>query len=264
MSYLQAVVLGIIQGLTEFLPISSSAHLRFISSICGWSDPGAAFSAITQIGTETAVLIFFRKDILALVNGFLRKPKSKERKLATHIIIGSIPIVIFGFLLKDVIESNFRSGILISSSMLVFSFVFAYADKKSQGNRSIESLTHREALVFGFAQSAAIIPGVSRSGGTISAGLLLGFTRVQSARFSFLLAIPAVLGSGLFELRKLNTESTAWPQTVAATFIAFFVGYAVIRWFLNFISTNSFMVFVKYRIVISSIFLILFLCGIIK
>ena len=264
MSYFQAVILGIVQGLTEFLPISSSAHLRFVSSIFGWSDPGAAFSAITQIGTETAVLIFFRKDILALVNGFLRMPNSKERKLATQIIIGSVPIVIFGFLLKDVIESNFRSGILIASSMLLFSFVLAYADKKSQGDRSIDSMKSREAFVFGLAQSAAIIPGVSRSGGTISAGLLLGFTRVQSARFSFLLAIPAVLGSGLFELRKLNSESTAWPQTLVATLIAFIIGYAVIKWFLNFISTNSFMVFVKYRIVISSILLILFLFGIIK
>jgi len=178
--------------------------------------------------------------------------------------LAQFPIVVFGLLLKDAIESNFRSGILISSSMLLFSFVFAYADKKSRGNRSIDSLTHQEAVVFGIAQSAAIIPGVSRSGGTISAGLLLGFTRVQSARFSFLLAIPAVLGSGLFELRKLNPESTVWPQTVVATLIAFFVGYAVIRWFLNFISTNSFMVFIKYRIVISSIFLILFLFGIIK
>ena len=255
---LEAIFLGVLQGLTEFLPISSSAHIRIAGALFGTAeDPGATFTAITQIGTELAVLIFFRREIFAIIKALFQSIRTRrldsQARLGRAVIIGSVPIVIIGFLLQDTIRTTFRSLWLISIVLILFAVILGVADRYGRSSKSLDSLTMRDALAFGLAQSLALIPGVSRSGATIAFGRARGYDRVSALRFSFFLALPAVFGSGFFELYKsLSDPSTptifTLPQTFVATAIAFVVGYAVIRWLMRFVSTKSFAPFVIYRI----------------
>ncbi|TPX03448.1 undecaprenyl-diphosphatase UppP, partial [Schumannella luteola] len=212
MDFLQAIILGILQGLTEFLPISSSAHLRIFGDVAGWGDPGATFTAITQLGTETAVLIYFWKDITRIIGKWFRsfgggggkrstgvQKGDPDVRLGWLIIIGTIPIVIVGFLLQDSIRTAFRSLWIVAIVLIVFGLLLGLADRLGRRTKPIESLGYRDGILIGFAQMLALIPGVSRSGASTSAGLALGYTRPAAARFSFLLAVPAVFGSGLYE-----------------------------------------------------------------
>jgi undecaprenyl-diphosphatase len=255
--WLEAIVLGVVQGLTEFLPISSNAHLRIVSALFGWKDPGAAFTAVTQLGTEAAVICYFARDIWAILRTWalsLVRPELRgeaDARMGWYVIVGTIPIGVLGLALQHPIEHAFRDLRLIGAMMVLFAVVIGYADATARTTKDLERLTLRDSVIYGFAQALALIPGVSRSGGTISAGLLMGYTRPAAARYSFLLAIPAVLTSGLFELRKIGGDSrVAWGPTLLATVIAFVVGFAVIVYFLRYISTHTFRPFVWYRIVV--------------
>lgn len=255
MSWLQAVVLGLIQGLTEFLPISSTAHLRIAAELLGWDDPGAAFTAVTQIGTETAVLIYFRKDLVRIVSTWARslvRPQLRgdiDARTGWYVIIGTLPIAVLGFVFRDQIETVARDLRLIATMMIVVGVVLLVADRMGRRAKTLHDLGARDGVVYGLAQACALIPGVSRSGGTISAGLFLGYTRETATRYAFLLAVPAVLASGFFEALKIGGASgTAWGPTLLATAIAFTVGYAVIAWLIRYVATNSFLPFVVYRI----------------
>ena len=273
---LEALILGIVQGLTEFLPISSSAHIRIVGEFLdGAKDPGARFTAITQIGTELAVLIFFRKDIAAIIGAWfqqaiMRKEISAEDKprarMGWLIIFGTIPIVILGYFGSDVIENDLRSLWLIASVMIIFGVILGFADKYGKSERSLEQLNTKHGLLYGAAQALALVPGVSRSGATIAMGRFLGYSREAALRYSFLLALPAVFGSGFYQL-KSAFSSDALPnvfsisETFVATAMAFGVGYLVIAWLLKFVSTKSFMPFIIYRVVLGSVLLVLLATG---
>jgi len=268
MSTLEAIVLGFVQGLTEFLPISSSGHLRIVPALLGWSDPGAGFTAVIQLGTMAAVLIYFRADLLQIARAWgqeLRIPmgrRSHEAKLGWYIVLGTIPIAIFGFIFRDQIESGARSLYLIGSALILFSFVMIAADRIGTRKRNLAELNGRDGWLIGLAQSLALIPGVSRSGATISAGLFRGFDRVAAARYSFLLSVPAVVLSGLFELRKIGEEGNApVGATIVATIVAFLVGYASIAWLMRYLGTHSLRIFVVYRIALGALVLALTASG---
>jgi undecaprenyl-diphosphatase len=273
---LYAVILGIVQGLTEFLPISSSAHLRIIGELLGieGGDPGAAFTAIIQLGTEAAVVLYFAKDLGRIISRWFRSlfgrvPRSDpDAKMGWYIIFGSIPIVVFGVLFQKTIETTFRSLWIIAFTLIVFGILLGVADVIGAKRRAITDLTVPHATIFGLAQSLALIPGVSRSGGTITAGLLMGYSRAAAARYSFLLAIPAVIGSGFFELYKTikdpGPEVFGPAETVVATGMAFVVGLVVIVFFMNYISKRSFLPFVIYRIVIGVVLILLLATGILS
>ncbi|MEV0778625.1 undecaprenyl-diphosphate phosphatase [Streptomyces sp. NPDC050433] len=268
MSWFESLILGLVQGLTEFLPISSSAHLRLTAAFAGWHDPGAAFTAITQIGTEAAVLIYFRKDIARIVSAWFRSLTNKamrsdhDAQMGWLVIVGSLPIGVLGLVFKDQIEGPFRDLRLIATTLIVMGIILGIADRLAardetggkhravKERKSLQDLGVRDGLIFGFCQALALVPGVSRSGATISGGLLMGYTREAAARYSFLLAVPAVLASGVFELKDAGQGHVSWGPTVFATVIAFVVGYAVIAWFMKFITTKSFMPFVIYRILL--------------
>jgi undecaprenyl-diphosphatase len=267
---LQAVVLGTIQGLTEFLPISSSAHLRIFPEMFGWGDPGAAFTAVIQIGTELAVLIYFRKDIWRIGSAWLRslaKPEYRghlDARMGWFIIIGSLPIVILGVLLKDIIEEDFRSLWIIGTTLIVMGIVLGIADRVGSTRKQIKQITLRDAVLMGLAQAMALVPGVSRSGATLSMGRFLGYDREAATRYAFLLAIPAVVGAGLFELKEIphGDNLYGWGPTIVATVVSFVVGYAAIAWLLRYVSTRSYTPFVLYRIALGSLTLILVATGV--
>ncbi|MER6943693.1 undecaprenyl-diphosphate phosphatase [Nonomuraea sp. NPDC000554] len=256
--WLEAVVLGLIQGLTEFLPISSSAHIRVVSAFLHWPDPGAAFTAVIQLGTEAAVLIYFRKEIWEIISTWTRSlwtPSLRGHwaaRMGWYVIIGTLPIGVLGLLLKDQIETVFRDLRLVGTTLVVFAIILWWADRTARNKLTLEKhLSATHAIVYGFAESLALIPGVSRSGGTITAGLLLDYRREDAAKYSFLLAIPAVLASGLLEVAKIGEgQSPAWGPTIVATVISFVVGYAAVAWFLKYISHHRFTWFVVYRIVL--------------
>ncbi len=269
--WLEAIILGIVQGLTEFLPISSSAHLRLVGEFLpSGTDPGAAFTAITQIGTEAAVLLYFRKDILRIALAWLRSPvgaraeEAADVRLGWLVLIGTLPIAILGLVFKDTIEGSLRNLYITAAMLIGFGVVLGLADRFGSRIRTLEQLSWRDGILLGFAQAMALIPGVSRSGGTISAGLLLGYTREAAARYSFLLAIPAVLASGFYQLARRWGEfgPFGFGQTALATIISFIVGYGVIVVFLKIISTRSFMPFVWYRVALGSAMLGLLTLGI--
>jgi undecaprenyl-diphosphatase len=262
--WLEAAVLGLVQGLTEFLPISSSAHLRIIGPFLpSGVDPGAAFTAITQIGTELAVLIYFRKDIARIIGawfGGLANPAKRhdpDVRLGWLIIVGSIPIGVLGLLLQHAIETHLRNLYLTATMLIVFGLLLGFADRFAKQQMTLGQMSWRDGILFGFAQAMALIPGVSRSGGTITMGLLLGYTREAAARYSFLLAIPAVMASGGYQLYKSwGVAGPAGPgATALATVVAFFVGYAVIVGFLKIVSSRGFWPFVVYRIVLGVVLL---------
>jgi undecaprenyl-diphosphatase len=258
---LQALVLGLVQGLTEFLPISSSAHLRIVSQLFFGDDAGASFTAVTQLGTELAVLIFFAKDIGRLVGVWFRglfnseTRETHDYKLAWAVIVGSIPIGLLGLLLKDFVKTSARNLWITATVLIVFALVLGLADQMAKHRREVEQLTMRDGILMGLAQCLALIPGVSRSGGTISAGLFLGLTREAAARFSFLLAIPAVFASGIFSLGDVFSPAEGGPQPsvaqmIVATVLAFAVGYATIAWLLRYVSKHSYSIFIWYRILL--------------
>ena len=268
MNLLQSIVLGIVQGLTEFLPISSSAHLRIVPAMLGWEDPGAAFTAVCQLGTEAAVLIYFRHELWAIATHWLRHPRRYEDpnvRLGWFLIVATIPIGIFGFLLRDQIETGARNLWLIGTVLIVFALVLGYADRHGRHAREIDQLSARDGVLIGLAQSLSLIPGVSRSGATMSAGLLLGLNRPAAARFAFLLAVPAVVASGLFELKDViagdEHSTTPLGYVLVATAVAFVVGYAAIAWLLRYLAHHSVNIFVVYRVLLGSTVLILVATG---
>lgn len=268
---LKAVFLGTLQGLTEFLPISSSAHLRIFPELFGWSDPGAAFTAVVQIGTELAVLLYFRKDIWRIASAWilsLFRPEFRgqvDARMGWYIIIGSLPIVILGVALKDIIERDFRNLWVIGTTLIVLGVILGVADRFSSNDRTLREIGLRQAVLMGLAQALALIPGVSRSGATISMGRFLGFEREAATRFAFLLAIPAVVGAGLFELREIphGDNAYSWGPTIVATVVAFVVGYASIAWLLRYVSTKSYLPFVLYRVGLGGLVLSLLAAGVI-
>ena len=272
MHLIEAIILGLVQGLTEFLPVSSSAHLRILGEFLpGAQDPGAAFTAITQLGTETAVVVFFWRDIVRIVSHwfgslFGRVPRhDPDARMGWLIIIGSIPIVVLGILFQDQIETVFRSLWIVATMLVVFGIILGLADWAGAKNRTLDHLTIPHGIAFGFAQALALIPGVSRSGGTISAGLFLGYERAAAARYAFLLAIPAVFGSGFFQLVKSLGEPAVYGpiETAAATLVAFVVAILVIAFFMNYISRHSFLPFVIYRILLGGTIFALLATGVI-
>ena len=269
MTWFEAIVLGVVQGITEFLPISSSAHILIISQLLGWQDPGAAFTAVTQIGTECAVIVFFWRDIVRIVGAWFASLRDRSRRsdpdarLGWYIIIGTIPIVVLGLLFADQIETAARNLWLVASTLIVFGIVLGIADALGSHRRSLASLTARDGVILGFGQALALIPGVSRSGATISTGLALGYTREAAARYAFLLAVPAVLGSGLYEATRIGDDpNAAWGPTILATIIAFGVGIAVIAWLLRWVTTRSYLPFVVYRIAVGLLVMVLLATGV--
>ncbi|HRY08365.1 MAG TPA: undecaprenyl-diphosphate phosphatase [Candidatus Nanopelagicales bacterium] len=269
-SYLEALILGIIQGLTEFLPISSSAHLLIVSTLAGWGDPGAAFTAVTQLGTETAVLVYFRKDIWRIITTWTRSlytpelRSSIDARMGWYVIVGTIPIGFFGYTFSDQIETAARNLYLVATVLIVFGLVLGAADRWGKQEKTLDDLTIKTGLIYGFGQALALIPGVSRSGATISTGRILGFDRPSATRYAFLLAIPAVVISGLYEALKIGDDkNVSWGPTILATVVAFFVGYSVIAWLIRYVSHGSFMPFVIYRIALGTVVLVLLGTGVI-
>ncbi|GHG40343.1 undecaprenyl-diphosphatase 2 [Sinomonas cellulolyticus] len=273
---LEAAFLGLIQGLTEFLPVSSSAHLRIVGEFLpNAQDPGAAFTAITQLGTETAVIIYFRRDIVRIVGAWFGslvgrvQRNDPDARMGWLVIIGSIPIVVLGLLFQDQIETVLRSLWITATTLIVFGLILAVADAVGRHARTLDHLGTRHGIIYGFAQALALIPGVSRSGGTITAGLFMGYTREAAARYSFLLAIPAVFGSGLYQLYKslkdgFGTGPYGPVDTALATIVAFVVGYIIIGWFLKYVSHNSYRLFVWYRIALGAFLYVLLGFGVIS
>ena len=267
MSLLEAIVLGIVQGLTEFLPISSTAHLRIVPAFAGWEDPGAAFTAVTQLGTMTAVLLYFREDLIRIARAWLAsvrdRPKRREldARIGWYIVLGTIPIGVFGVLFKDQIESGARDLYVIGIALIVLALVLAAAEVVSTRERDIDQIETRDGFWVGMAQALALVPGVSRSGATITAGLFLGLKRTAAARFSFLLSVPAVVLSGLFELSSIiegeEGEHVGAGSLVIATVLAFVVGYASIAFLLRFLTNHTTFVFVAYRVVLGVVVLAL-------
>jgi undecaprenyl-diphosphatase len=270
MEWLEAAFLGFLQGLTEFLPISSSAHLRIIGPLLpSGTDPGAAFTAITQIGTELAVLIYFRSDIARIALAWLQSisnrhaPANADAKLGWLVIVGSMPIAVLGLLFQDAIETSLRNLYITAFMLIVFGLILRAADRWGSQKKALAQMTWRDGIVFGFAQAMALIPGVSRSGGTITAGLIMGYSRQEAARYSFLLAIPAVFASGFYQLYK--SWGVAGPvaagPTALATLVAFVVGYGVIVVFLRIVSSRGYWPFVWYRVALGFLILALLVSG---
>ncbi len=267
-SWLQALVLGLVQGLTEFLPISSSGHLRIVSEVFFGDDAGAAFTAVTQLGTEAAVVLYFARDIGHLVLTWLRGLRSatvratQDYRIAWLVIIGTIPIGVLGYLFEDAIQTSGRNLWLIATTLIVFGLALGAAERYGRQHRPLEQLRVRDGVTMGFAQATALVPGVSRSGGTITAGLFLGLTRPAAVRYSFLLAIPAVIGAGIFQVPDVFATGgpglqPSVPQMVVATLVAFAVGYAAIAWLLRYVERHSVYLFVWYRIALGLVVLIL-------
>jgi undecaprenyl-diphosphatase len=270
-SLLEAIVLGVVQGLTEFLPISSTAHLRIVPAFAGWPDPGAAFTAVTQLGTMTAVLLYFRADLIRITRAWLRSLRDPavrrelDARIGWYIVLGTVPIGIFGVLFKDQIETGARDLYLIGVALIVLGLVLLVAEKVGKRNRSIEQIRTKDGFAIGMAQALALIPGVSRSGATITAGLFMGLDRTAAARFSFLLSIPAVVLSGLLELGSILSgeegETTSAFGLVVATLLAFVTGYASIAFLLRYLVNHSTGIFVAYRVVLGTVVLALASAG---
>lgn len=265
MSLLEAIVLGIVQGLTEFLPISSTAHLKIVPKLLGWDDPGASFSAVIQLGTVAAVLGFFRRDLWAIATGLLRGLRSgrpledRDARMGLYIVAASVPIVFFGLLFQDLIRSQLRSLYVISASLILVGLAMAWADRR-QGLRALEKgeVGFGDAMFVGFAQALALVPGVSRSGSTIAAGLFRGLDRAEAARFSFLLSVPAVSGAGLkegYELAQAGFGGVGLLPLFVGTLASFVVGYAAIAGLIAFLKKRSVMVFVGYRMALGVLLL---------
>lgn len=284
LTWFQAVVLGAVQGLTEFLPISSTGHLRVVPALADWQDPGAAVSAVIQLGTMAAVVLFFRADLLRITRAWFRSvtprgalmatppaaaasdamaaQSASDAKLGWFIIVGTIPISVTGLAFKDSIETSARDLRLIATTLIVLGIVMWIADRIGAQRNTMKDLRLSSALAFGFAQALALIPGVSRSGATMTAGRFLGFSREAAARYSFLLSIPAVVLSGLLEAFSSGEAGPIpWAQTLVATAVAFVVGYAAIAWLLKWLATHSTALFAGYRIALGLVIWLLLANG---
>jgi undecaprenyl-diphosphatase len=268
-SWVEALLLGLLQGVTEFLPISSSAHLAIYPQLFGRPDPGASFTAVTQIGTELAVIWYFRNDIWRIAWTWaqsLWNPLMRGRfdaRMGWYIIVGTVPIAILGVLLEDTIQTSFRNLWVIATTMVVFGLILGVVDRLAANQRPVEALNLRHALWYGAAQTLALVPGVSRSGATITMGRALTYTREAATRYAFLLAIPAVVASAIFQLPDVSASAEpGLPKTVAATAVAFVVGYAVIAWLLRYLRTHSYLPFVIYRVALGVLVLALLWGGV--
>lgn len=285
MSILDAIILGLVQGLTEFIPISSSAHIRVIGEFLNpGQEPGAAFTAIIQLGTEAAVLIYFFKDIMRIIASWFKALLGKiphsdpDAKMGWLIIVGSLPIGLLGLMLEEQIDSTFRNLYVTAAMLIIFAILLAFADARGARNKELHKLTIKDGILYGLAQALALIPGVSRSGGTITMGLLLGYTREAAARYAFLLAVPAVFASGLYKAFKevpalltpagqAAAQAASQPSLMAiavATLVSFGVGYIIIAWFMRLISKHSYSIFVWYRLIAGTLLLLLLLFGVIN
>lgn len=260
--WFQALVLGIVQGLTEFLPISSTAHVLIVSRLFGWSDPGAAFTAVMQIGTETAVLVYFRQEIWHIIRCLFNWFRSshyrgtEDAQLAWAVVWGSLPIGVFGFAFRDFIEGDIRNLYVIATALIVFGLILILVERVELSVRRSSKLTMRTGLVMGFAQALALIPGVSRSGATISAGLFAGLERRAATRYAFLLAVPAVMGSGAYEALKIGSGPVAWGPTIFGTITAAVIGFFVIGGLLQFLNRHTFVSFGIYRVMLGAVLLV--------
>lgn len=269
MEILKAVVLGIIQGLTEFIPVSSSAHLRIIPALLGWQDMGAAFTAVIQLGTLIATFIYFRKDIKQLIGGFILAMKNKDffvnpdSRIFILLILGTIPISVFGLIFKKFIVGPARGLYVISAMMILLAIVLYIAEKVSTKKKAMKDMTIGDGMAIGFAQVLALIPGVSRSGSTITAGLFRGLRRDVAARYSFLLSIPAITLSGLYELYSDRAEllHSNMVSLVIATVVSGIVGYLSIAFLIKYLKEHTNMIFIVYRILFGILILILVLSG---
>lgn len=272
MGWLQVLVLSVVQGLTEFLPVSSSGHLRIVSQLFWNEDAGASFTAVVQLGTELAVLVFFAKDIWLILTAWFAGLADRSRRdnlnyrMGWMVIAGTVPVGVIGYLAQDYIRDTLRNLWITTTVLILFSFVFIWAEKVGTKRRGFDDLTMKDALVMGFAQCLSLIPGVSRSGGTVSAGLFLNLDREVATRFSFLLAIPAVLASGLFSLPDAFAPSSGQAasglQLLVGTAVAFVIGYATIAWLLKFVGGHSFAWFAAWRIPVGLLVLVLLGTGV--
>jgi len=270
---LEAIVLGLVQGLTEFIPISSTAHLRIVPALLGWEDPGAAASAVIQIGTLLAVLIYFRGDIVRMTAAFFRGLVHRtpfadpDARLAWNIIAGSVPIVVLGLAFQDFIETGARSLWLISGSLIVLALLLGAAEvvaARKERLRGEDEITFADAMAIGLGQSLALVPGVSRSGSTIMTGLFRGLSHAAAARFSFLLSIPAIFGSGMYELvaERDHLAGLGWGPILMAILVAFISGWASIWFLIRYLRTHTTGVFIWYRIALGIAMLVLLSRGI--
>jgi len=255
MSAFEAIILGIVQGLTEFLPISSSAHLRIVPALVGWSDPGAGFTAIIQLGTMAAVVLYFWSDLWRIAVAWLSSLRDKDKRqdpdarMGWYLIIATIPISILGLAFSHSIETGARNLWLIATTLVVGGLILFVADRLDNARKTLADLDAKDGVLIGLAQSLALIPGMSRSGSTISAGLFLGYNRKDAARFSFLLSVPAVVLSGVFSLKDVGTGShPGVVPTIIATVVSFVIGYAAIAWLLRYLTDHSTLIFVIYRV----------------
>ncbi len=270
---LKAILLGVVQGLTEFLPVSSTAHLRIIPSFFGWGDIGASYTAVIQVGTMIAIILYFRNDLMNMAKAMMlslktKDFKSKDTRLLIMIIIGTIPIVIAGFLLKDLIRHQFRNMYIVAASLIFFSVILMIADRFTKKKVDLNSITYKDGIIVGIFQAMALIPGASRSGSTISGAFFRNMTREDAARFSFLLSIPAVLLSGVYELfsqrETLLSGDSAVLSLIIATVVSGVVGYWSIWFLLSFIKKHSMMLFVVYRVIFGILIILLLSMGVIQ
>lgn len=286
MNFFQAIFLGLVQALTEYLPVSSSAHIRIIGDLMLGSDPGAAFTAIIQIGTELAVILYFRRDIIRILGAwfgslFGKDGKDFKSRMGAHnpdtqmgwfIILGTMPILIAGLLFKHAIEGSLRNLWITVTVLMLFGVLLWVVDARSKQVKTMKEMTWKDALIFGIGQMLALIPGVSRSGGTITFGRAMGYTREAAVRVSFLMAIPAVFGAGILEAVSAVKDVAAgdagmfpgWGPTIAAAIVAFVVGYVVIIGFLKFVSTFSYKAFAIYRIGLAVVVALLLITGVLS
>ena len=286
MNFFQAIFLGLVQALTEYLPGSSSAHIRIIGDLMLGSDPGAAFTAIIQIGTELAVILYFRHDIIRILGAwfgslFGKEGKDFKSRMGAHnpdtqmgwfIILGTMPILIAGLLFKHAIEGSLRNLWITVTVLALFGVLLWVVDARSKQVKTMKEMTWKDALIFGIGQMLALIPGVSRSGGTITFGRAMGYTREAAVRVSFLMAIPAVFGAGILEAVSAVKDVAAgdagmfpgWGPTIAAAIVAFVVGYVVIIGFLKFVSTFSYKAFAIYRIGLAIVVALLLITGVLS
>jgi undecaprenyl-diphosphatase len=261
LSWFEAIILGIAQGLTEFLPVSSTAHLRIVPAFAGWDDPGALFTAVIQLGTMLAVVIYFWRDLVRIVRAWfssLRHPERRgelDARMGWYVIIATIPIGVAGLVFNDQIESGARNLYLIGTVLIVAGLILAVADHVGRRARDVDAVNRRDAIWVGIAQALALIPGTSRSGATITAGLFLGLEREAAARFSFLLSIPAIVLSGLYGLTELvrGDESVSFSALALATVVAFVLGYVAIAILLRYLATHTMLLFVVYRVVLGAV-----------
>jgi undecaprenyl-diphosphatase len=264
---LEAALLGAVQGITEFLPISSTAHLRLVPALCGWQDPGAAFTAVLQLGTLAAVLVFFARDLGGMVTATLRavttpaRRRDPEVRLVLYLVLGTLPVVVAGVLFRKAIHGGFRALPVIAGAMIVVGVLLGLVERLAKHRRTFDELTWRDALIIGLFQSLALVPGVSRSGITLLAAMAIGLRRDAAARFSFLLSIPAVAGAAIFEMKDVLHAADGPAPLLIGLAVAAVTGYLSVAWLLRYLRTRTTFPFVAYRIVVGVAIVVLLATG---